>query len=246
MPDSKKRKYNSKKKRKQQKAEFAFLRHLKPIQPDDTFSFSCSQCADCCTKVKESVAFETIDFFKLSRYLKNTGAAVWSIEGIMNEYVTIVPLTDFWYPMFFINTVEPSDTCIFLKDKKCSIHNAKPRTCRMYPLTIDPSKDGEYKHYIITERKHHFTGQGISVTKWMTANIDSEDREFTAFEFEVAPVIGYLLKKINAAGTDIDHALTHLLYFKYLNFDVDKPFMAQYSRNMESLIEVLGKMTGDI
>lgn len=233
-----------KKKRKQvkqsAKREYGFLEGVKPVKPEDEFNYQCSLCGDCCRNVKEAIMLESFDVFRLSRHFTRIGNPVQTIEGILTEYTTPVPLTDLGYPIFLLNTKGPKDECVFLQAGRCNAQPAKPRTCRLYPLSVGPGdKDDSFNYAIVSQKQHHFTGPKIRVSDWMAENFSSEDREFTALEYKLAGELGRLMRRLKDKGVNERQILFPIMLYKYFDFDIDEPFMPQYTKNIEALKSAL-------
>jgi len=218
----------------------AFLEAIKPVKPDDEFSYQCSLCGDCCRNVKEAVMLESLDVFRIARYFSKIGNPMQAIEEILTEYTTPVPLTDLGYPIFLLNTTGPKDECVFLKSGKCSVQPAKPRTCRLYPLSVEPNdSEDSFNYVIVSQKQHHFTGPKIRVGDWMADNFSAEDREFTLMEYKLAGELGRLMRKLKEKGVDDRRMLFPIMLYKYFDFDLDAPFMPQYRENIETLKSAL-------
>ena len=213
----------------------------KLIGPDEVFNFRCRQCANCCKNVEQSVALEALDIFRISRYLKEIGDQFWRIEDILEQYTTLVIITEFGYPFFMANVSGPDDSCIFLKSGQCSIQNAKPRTCRMYPLTLEPAENG-FSYHLIEDSNDHYSGPEIKSAHWMANSLNPEDVAFTKAEFSAAFTTGIIMREKRDAGVSLTDMLKWVVYFKYYYYDIEKPFLEQYQSNVKTLISILGKM----
>lgn len=44
-----------------------------PVAPSDRFPFRCRMCGACCRHVRESVPLESLDAFRLAKYLRDKG-----------------------------------------------------------------------------------------------------------------------------------------------------------------------------
>lgn len=204
--------------------------------------FSCKMCGNCCRNVKNSVLLESQDAFRLAKYFRSIGNPIQTIQEILVTYAVMVPLTAVGYPIFTLKTEGPEHACIFLQENRCSIQPAKTQTCRLYPFSAGP---GENSHAFIYTRclqnAHHYCGEKISVNDWVHENFSKEDREFTRAEFDYAPELGRLLHRLR--GLDECSVLEPVIYYKYLNFDLDQPFLPQFHRNQMRLVKVLKDMT---
>ena len=43
-------------------------------------------------------------------------------------------------------TAKADNACIFLKDNRCSVQEAKPLACRLYPFMVDPNEFGGFRY----------------------------------------------------------------------------------------------------
>ena len=219
---------------------------LRLMGKDEEFAFKCARCGKCCTGIKESVALEALDIFRISRYFKHSGCTDWMIDDFLPECTTMIPITEFGYPMFFLNVTGPDASCVFLKSGRCGIQNAKPRTCRIYPMTMEPEWDGYgFNYYLIDDRNHRFAdyaGPSVKAGQWMAENLSAEDIAFTQAELSAIPEIGRIMKRNLGAGVSIKTMLEWILFFTYFNYDVERPFMQQYQTNTEMLISILRKL----
>ena len=118
------------------------------VMPDDYFQFNCSRCGGCCRKVKDSIMVESLDLYRLARFLKM------EMSDIILQYTDTTFLA--WgFPVFMLKTTPPADACIFLKESRCSVQNAKPRACRLYPLGVGPDEDnpGTWLNFIVSKKQ---------------------------------------------------------------------------------------------
>lgn len=209
---------------------------FQPVNSDDEFQFSCSNCGECCRNIKEAVMVESLDLFRIARYMKLTTAEA------MEAY-TVPAFLSRAFPILLMKTKPHRDACVFLKDGKCSIHSIKPRTCRLYPLNagpVDKSKSN-FQYFIVSQRPHHFAGQRHRVGNWMGAHFKPEDRAFLLTEYEMAAEAGRLIRQIDAEHDD--SIISAMLILRFFMFDIAQEFQPQYERNMASLLNKLKDLT---
>lgn len=135
-----------------------FMMKMVPVDPRDHFPFQCQQCGACCRHVRESVPLESLDAFRLAKYLRDRGEPIRCMDDVLARYAIPVLLHESGYTVFMLSTVGPDDACIFLKDNQCTIHAAKPRACRTYPISVGPAMAGGFEAYLSMEQTHHFNG----------------------------------------------------------------------------------------
>lgn len=212
-----------------------------PVKLSQKVEYHCTQCGNCCRHVKNAVMIESLDAFRMARHFREIGEPVQTIEQILTHYTESVRVTALGYPFFMMKVDGAEQSCIFLKDNRCSIQPVKPRTCRLYPFSAGPGEKGRpFSYYRCLEQEHHFTGGVVSVNDWVHQFFSKEDREFVTAEFKIAPMLGSLMG--NLAGMDELRVLTPIVCYKYLNFDLDQPFLPQYHRNNKWLLKVLKGM----
>jgi Fe-S-cluster containining protein len=192
---------------------------------------------------------ESLDAYRLGQFLQKQGGDIESIEDVYAKYAHPAMLTD-GYPVFTLNTCGEDQSCVFLKGNRCTVYDARPRVCRLYPFTVDCGDRGKrFAFYqCLDQNAAHFKGGTVLVKDWMYQNFPKEAQ--TLFEKEAAllPKLGRLLKEL---GPDQrESCLFHILFYRYYNFELDQPFPEQYDRNQDALLRELrrrlGKEDGDV
>ena len=214
-----------------------FLTKMVPVAPSDRFPFRCRMCGACCRHVRESVPLESLDAFRLAKYLRDKGENVSRVEDVLAAYAEPVLLSENGYTAFMLKTVGTDDSCIFLKDNRCTIHPAKPRACRTYPIAVGPYELGGYEQYLSMEQPHHYSGPQMSVKKWIRKRCNQEDYDFWELDVGLAREMALLLEKVPQSR--MSQALMCFLRYKYSDFDLDQPFTPQFRRNQNRLMEAL-------
>lgn len=217
------------------------MNRIIPVSLSDKFKFRCRQCGNCCRHVQASVPLESLDAFRLAKYLRDNGHEdIKCIDDVLAIYASPVLLHKSGYTVFMLNTVGDDGACVFLKDNKCTVHNAKPRACRTYPISVGTDGHGTYEQYLSVEQPHHFKGPQISVKKWIRKRFSNQDQEFLNVDVGSAKELSQLLAKVPIQ--EKGQAMFKFLFYKYSNYDLDKSFIDQYKVNNQELIELLRKM----
>ena len=210
------------------------------VRPKDWVPFRCRLCGNCCRNLRGNLMPEQIDAYRLARFLRERGEVEY-MEDFYTRYTYPDVLEDF-FPVFLINTVDPDDSCVFLKDGRCSVYEARPRVCRLYPFTAFPGQRGKAFHFFqcMDSNYAHFSDGKILVKDWMYQNFSREDREFLTAESGTLLELGRLLKAMSTDGRKEN--LFQILYYRYYNYDLDQPFMPQYKENTEELKRILQEL----
>lgn len=216
--------------------------NVKPLGKRELFSFKCTRCGDCCRRIKESVMLESLDAYRLAKLLRQTDSSIQMMDDMLMKYADPVPLTDNGFPIYVLKTLGEDDTCIFLKENRCSVYSARPRTCRLYPITVGPSERGrDFEYLLCREKPHHFVGGTVRTKDWLRDNFKREDQEFVLDEYMAVAELGRLMKRVSEH--DQPGAIVAMLFARYYDFDLEAPFMPQYRRNMERLLNELNELT---
>ncbi|WP_444643156.1 YkgJ family cysteine cluster protein [Caproiciproducens sp. R1] len=213
---------------------------VRPVRTKDWVTFHCQRCGACCRHLEQKVMLESLDAFRLAKFLKKRGDDVTGMDDVLDRYATPVPLAE-GYPIFVLQVAGSEDACIFLKDGGCSVYEARPRVCRLYPFTVSPGTKGrDFEYLLCTEAPHHFADGRVLVNDWMYQNFKREDKEFVKREYDFARDIGRCLRQLSSSR--LSQALFPILYYLYSNYDLEKSFLPQYDRNLDSLIKELREL----
>ena len=130
------------------------MNEIQPVRPKDQFTFSCRQCGACCRNIEGCVMVESLDAYRLARYLRTKGELIEGIEDFLFRYCDPEPLTEEGFPIYMLKTKAPNGSCIFLMDGRCSVYPARTRTCRIYPLTVGPGERGrDFEYCLCLDRR---------------------------------------------------------------------------------------------
>ncbi len=213
---------------------------FKPVEPSDNIMFRCSLCGACCRHVKDSVLLESLDVYRIARFMKDTDSSFADISNCIERYTEVAYITA-GYPVLILKTTGGDDSCIFLKDSRCTIHRAKPRACRLYPFVAGPddSRNG-MAYFLSNDRKHHFKEGYVNVGDWMLEHLSFEDRYFLNADYSFASELGQYLRRLNDSQQEKASFLN--LYFHYFHYDLEQPFMEQYRQNQRQLRREMQKL----
>ena len=215
------------------------------VHAKDCVDYQCRRCGQCCRHIKDAVMVESMDAYRLANYLRGCDPNICTIDDVLTRYCEPMPLTQECFPIFMLKTTGPDDSCIFLKDGLCSIYEARPRTCRLYPFSVGPGERGRDFEYCLCLDRHrsHFTGSRVSVKDWLYQNFKREDKEYVKREYEIATELGKLMRAIDPAMRQ--GIVFKVLYYRYYNFDLDQPFQPQYEQNNRHLLADLHRIAGE-
>ena len=212
------------------------IKNSKQVELSDRVRFRCIRCAACCRNVEGAVVIEPKDGYYLAKHLGI------SVSTFYEKYTRMFLLEDVEFPIFTLKVTGKDNACIFLNGKRCSVQDAKPRTCKMYPFWVCPDDKGGFLYNFSTEKRHHPKGSIVKVKDWMRDNLSEEDKEFFSEETramsEIAPLYNILHKCLKDNTTLIEK----IIFFKYFLYETDEPFMPQFKRNNRVLKDELERL----
>ena len=166
------------------------------------------------------------------------GMIIHCMDDILELYAEPALLDECGYFVYFLKTVGENDACIFLdENNRCKIHSVNPRACRTYPFIAAPLDEGGFETLISFERKFHFNGPVVHPRTWMKKRFTPEDKEFLRTDLGSAKEIARLLRKVPKER--LTTALVCFQRLKYGDYELDMPFLPQYERNTQLLLEWL-------
>ena len=209
----------------------------KPVRSKEQIPSHCTLCGNCCRDVEDQVMLELPDAYHLGRYLREHGV-VQSIEDVFARYTHPIMLEDL-FPVFMLNTTGEDYSCIFLQGNRCSVYEARPQVCRNYPFTVLYGEKGKRFSFLqcLDQHASHFQGSPVEVGQWMYRNFSKDARAFMEADGIYLPQLGRLLQQMSEKEREA--SLFHLLYYRYYNYDLDEPLLAQYERNQRALLTEL-------
>lgn len=163
------------------------------VHAKDCVDYQCRRCGQCCRHIKDAVMVESMDAYRLANYLRGCDPNICTIDDVLTRYCEPMPLTQECFPIFMLKTTGPDDSCIFLKDGLCSIYEARPRTCRLYPFSVGPGERGRDFEYCLCfdhNQQYHFNGGKVSVKDWFYRNFPRMEKEYLKQEYAAITEIG--------------------------------------------------------
>ncbi len=145
-----------------------------PISIDDTFKFSCSAevpCFnECCRDLNQFLT--PYDILCLKNYLGMTSGA------FLERYTTQHTGPETGLPVI---SLKPDDAlklkCPFVTESGCSVYNARPSSCRMYPLARAVSRSretGKMTEYFALIKEPHCRGFEQETTQTVRQWIENQ------------------------------------------------------------------------
>lgn len=214
----------------------------KPVRDKDWINFHCQLCGQCCRNLKDAVMVESLDAYRITQHLRDHGHPGVEMGDFFVEY-TEAQLLEGKLPIMLLNTVGEDHACVFLKDNRCSIYPARPRTCRHYPFSVAPGRRGrDFEWFLCMDKTFHLTGGRVLVKEWINRNFPREEREFLKQDYTFFAQLGKLLDKVD--DSNFMTFQKQFLTLKYFMYDLDEPFLPQHERNIRALLKRVSDLAG--
>lgn len=94
---------------------------------DDTFRFHCTMCGRCCIN-REDILLTPRDMYRMAKELEITS------REFFDRYCETYLGGDSRMPVVRLKPRGSVQRCPLLKDRKCSVHRAKPTVCALFPI----------------------------------------------------------------------------------------------------------------
>lgn len=211
---------------------------------DDTFEFSCKQCGKCCIN-REDILLNPGDIYRLCKELNLAP------KDFIKEYCDAYLGESSRFPIVRLQPQGTVRRCRFLKNRKCSVHKAKPTVCAAFPIgrcVIWDKKDLQSAdvdkvkiQYIHNKADCGGEKETHTVRQWLEAfDIPAHDPFFIKWNrllFKTGGIVSRAEKKLHEELLEI---MWNTIYFMlYLNYDMEKDFMMQFEENAKHIMEML-------
>ena len=79
--------------------------------------------------------------------------------------------------------IDDKGACIFLeKNRRCSIHSARPGICRLFPLARIYHEDGSFSYFLQESECGRRTGEKVKVSDWLGYDdIDEYEKQVRSY-----------------------------------------------------------------
>ena len=217
------------------------------IGVDEPFRFHCTMCGKCCIN-REDILLTPRDMYCMAKELQITP------KELFDQYCETYVGHDSRIPIVRLKPRGSIKRCPLLKDRKCSVHKAKPGVCAMFPIgrcvTVDQkaaktvdAKIGEIQ-YIFTNPGCGDNAETHTVREWLSEfGIPVEDEFFKLWHQKIFQ-LGSIFRKGEKVCSDqtMELAWTATFVALYLEYDTSKDFLSQFEENSEKILNLMRMM----
>lgn len=219
---------------------------------EESFKFHCTQCGKCCIH-REDILLNPKDLYNMSKELGI------STEKFFEQYCEVYVGVDSRVPVVRLKPKGSVKRCPLLKNRKCTVHRAKPVVCAMFPigrfLQLGDA-DGNMKEditendiqYIFTRPDCGDFTETYTVREWLDFfGIPIRDEFFIKWQkviLETSPAFREMEKKVSPHTMEMLWKASFASL--YLHYDTRKEFLPQFEENSQDFLELLHKVQSDL
>ncbi len=208
---------------------------------DDTFKFHCTMCGRCCIN-REDILLPPRDLYAMAKELNFTS------KEFFDKYCEVFIGSDTRIPVVRLKPVGSVKRCPLLKDRRCSVHQAKPTVCALFPIgrfMLSEKSEGK-----LTKQKtgYFFVNPGCgddsetqTVRDWLNAfGIPLEDPFFKVWQDALINLSMEMQRiKKSVGGELMDDIWSMVFWVMYIDYDMKKDFMEQFTEKQYKMIALL-------
>ena len=220
----------------------------KQLGPDEPFKFHCTMCGKCCIN-REDILLTPRDMYNLAKELSMTP------HEVMNTYCETYIGSDSRMPIVRLKPRGEIKRCPLLKDRKCSVHNAKPTVCALFPLGRGiASANGSISSLTAKDIRFFLTDPGCgddsethTVREWLGEfGLPVEDESFIEWQRCLLDLSRRLRRLEKKSGADMGPIWSLTGSVLYLMYDMEKPFEQQFRAHADELCQMIRELSGEV
>ena len=216
------------------------------IGVDEPFKFNCDMCGKCCIN-RDDILLNAKDVYNMAKELQME-----PVDMVLKYCETYIGESS-RIPILRIKPRGSIRRCPLMKAHKCSVHNAKPTVCAMFPIgrciqLEANNKNTETKmsdiRYLFTNPECGDDSETHTVREWLGEfGIPLEDEFFLAWNLLISE-LGKIFRKGEKILSEKGMiAAWNLTFVKiYLDYDIRKEFMAQFTENAAEILDLMRTM----
>lgn len=216
------------------------------IGVDEPFKFHCDMCGKCCIN-RDDILLNAKDVYNMAKELQME-----PVDMVLKYCETYIGESS-RIPILGIKPRGSIKRCPLMKAHKCSVHKAKPTVCAMFPIGRciqlgANNKNTETKirdiRYLFTNPECEDDSETHTVREWLGEfGIPLEDEFFLAWNKLISELGAIFRKGEKILSEKGMIAAWNLTFVKiYLNYDIRKEFMPQFTENAAELLALMRTM----
>lgn len=216
---------------------------------DEPFKFHCTMCGKCCIQ-REDILLTPRDVYRMAKQLEITP------KELFERYCETYIGGDSRMPIVRLKPRGSVRRCPLLKDRKCSVHRAKPTVCAMFPIGRCVKMEGENKtpknigaaqiEYIFTDPGCGDQSETHTVREWLHGFDISEEDDFFLKWNQTIIKLSTIFRGMEDKADEhiVNLAWSATFVGLYIHYNMEKPFLPQFEENAEEILALMQAATG--
>jgi Fe-S-cluster containining protein len=140
--------------------------------------FTCQMCGECCRRY--AIPVTSSDVHRIASFTELNPRDFLTLmepdNSVIETYKDFPKIRLKDGINFVLVLSQNYESCIFLKNNKCSIHNVKPLVCRPFPFEYSMARDGNVKFSVNQEARGFCKGLGEGSKRFNFTELEKSAR----------------------------------------------------------------------
>lgn len=193
----------------------------------------CEGCSACCKGMGDTIVLDPFDSYRLTKRLHK------SFEEMLDDCIGLHVEDGVILPHLLMTGEDAH--CVFLNEEgRCSIHEARPGLCRIFPLGRS-YEEGEPRYFLLEEcpKKNK---RKVKIHKWLDTEELHKNQQFLSLWHTLRKKLRERAAENPEKSKEMNLLLLHLFFVQPYERDVDfySQFEARYAEALLRLEEIEG------
>lgn len=121
------------------------------VSPSEKISFRCTGCSACCRHVRQSVVLESLDVFRITKYLRDRDSNIKSTDDFLEKHAEIALLDECGFFVFMLKVQDADDACRFPQGEP--LHDSFGKTQSVPDISLYRKSNGKRPLRILSEQR---------------------------------------------------------------------------------------------
>lgn len=192
---------------------------------DDYFEFNCIKCGNCCRN-RHDILLQPHDLYRIAKHLKM------SVPEVIKKYCEVYIGPDSKMPLIRLLPKPYNNVCPFLRKGICSVHQAKPVVCALFPLGRVTAPNGDMLYF---SQPVNCSAEKIKVKvkDWIELFNLKETEETAKLWGQVVIKLSMGKRKYKLSPEEEKIVNDMIFSLLYLSYDLEKEFLPQFRKSIE-------------
>lgn len=191
----------------------------------------CAGCSACCRGMGNSIVLDPMDVYRI---IAKTGLG---FEGLLQAHIELNVVDGIILPN--LKQTGLNEACAFLNSEgRCSIHDARPGICRLFPLGRY-YEDGDYKYFLQINECQKDNRTKVKISKWVDTPEYPKYKGYILKWHYFLNDVEELLKSSGDEAWNKQCCMLILQVFYMKKYDAGRDFYEQFEERYQVVKEAL-------